>query len=122
MADGTVLLTARHLNQGLRMDGDWGETRFTVFEDGTVTCVNHAGSEDREFMRSLNESDFAFIEEHIGEYMKAEPVLAICDGTTWEFKYRDRHFGPGYVYGIELEEIAEILDALDLPAGGTYDE
>ena len=121
MADGTVLLTARHLNQGLRMDGDWGETRFTVFEDGTVTCINHAGNEDRGFMRSLNESDFAFIEEHIDEYMKAEPVLAICDGTTWEFKYRDRHFGPGYVYGTELEEIADILDAISHPAGGTCD-
>ena len=109
-----VLLTAECHNWGLCTVFDWRETKYTLRSDGTLTVVTFEGENITETKCQIPEKDMAYINKHIDKGMEQGTHSCGCDGVAWRFQHRNHECELGYVFGTDLEKIANILiDAED---------
>ena len=105
-----VLLTAEHHNWGLSSIYDWQQTKYTLFEDGTLQSVVFESRSIQSTERHINDTDLRFIRDNIKDFVLDAPKTGGCDGDAWQFEGPDFTFSLGYIYGADLEIIAEIFE------------
>ena len=110
MIQRQVLLTAEHHNWGLSSIYDWHQTKYTLFKDGTLQSVVFEGRSIYSTERHIKDADLRFISDNIKDFVLDAPKTDSCDGDAWQFEGSDFSFSLGYIYGTELEKIAEILE------------
>lgn len=88
---------------------DWLQTKFILFEDGTLQSVVFEGGEIISTERHLDEAGVAFIRDNIRNFVSNAPEIEACDGEAWQFEGPDYYFDLGYIYGTDLIKIANIL-------------
>jgi len=110
MIQRQVLLTAEHHNWGLSSIYDWQQTKYTLFEDGTLQSVVFEGRTIYSTERHINDADLRFIRDNIKDLVLDAPETGGCDGDAWQFEGADFSFSLGYIYGTDLEKIVEILE------------
>ena len=104
-----VLLTAEHHNFGLMLQSDWRQTKYILFESGTLQSVVFRGSSIIANERQITDEELTFIKDNIEEIVRNTPEIQACDGEAWQFEGPDYYFPLGYIYDTELELIANIL-------------
>ena len=105
-----VLLTAEHQNWGLQTTHDWHQTKFILFEDGTLQQVIFVGEEIISSEWVLGEEEVTFVKDNIKEFIYNTDEIDACDGDAWCFEGPDFEYDLGYIYGSNLEKIASILE------------
>lgn len=105
-----VLMTAEHHNWGLSTIYDWQQTKYTLFEDGTLQSVVFEGRLIYATERHINSDEVRFIKDNVKEFVFNAPDLDGCDGDAWQFEGPDYSLQLGYIYGSDLEKIADILE------------
>lgn len=105
-----VLLTAEHHNWGLCTADDWHQTNYILYDDGMLHEEAFVGREKMATERHLNEVEMAFIKKNAKKYVLAMPEIDACDGSVWKYDGPDFSFDLGYIYGTDLEKIADILE------------
>lgn len=106
---GKVLLTAEHHNWGLSTIYDWQQTKFILYENGMLQSLVFEDRSIRAYERLLDTEELEFIRENIKDYVHSADAVDACDGEAWMFEGGDFSFDLGYIYGTDLERIAEIL-------------
>lgn len=106
---GKVLLTAEHHNWGLSTIYDWHQTKYILYDNGLLQSVVFENRSIRSYDRQLDSNELKFIRENVRELVFAADDVDACDGTAWKFEGGDFSFDLGYIYGTDLERIAEIL-------------
>ena len=104
-----VLLTAEHHNFGLMHQSDWRQTKYTLFESGTLQSVVFRGSSITASERQITVEELTFIKDNIREIVRNTPETQAYDGEAWQFEGPDYYFQSGYIHDTELELIANIL-------------
>ena len=104
-----VILTAEHHNFGLSCIYDWQQTKYILFEDGTLISLVFEGASIRAYEGCITEDKLRFICDNAKAFVSNAEETAGWDGEAWQFEGPDYSFPLGYIYGTELEKIAEIL-------------
>lgn len=106
---GKVLLTAEHHNWGLSTIYDWQQTKYILFENGLLQSVEFKNRTIHADEKLLNDNELGFIRDNAKEFVLAAEEVDACDGDAWKFEGEDFSFDLGYIYGTDLERIADIL-------------
>ena len=104
-----VLLTAEHHNWGCHTIYDWHQTKYILYEDGTLLSVVFEGGAISSHETILSKEDTTYIKRNIKKFIHETPEIEADDGSAWQFEGPDYEFSLGYIYGSKLEKIAEIL-------------
>ena len=104
-----VLLTAEHHNWGLSSIEDWQQTKYTLFDDGILQSVVFEGASVSSFEKRLSRDRLKFIRDNIKDFALNAEDSDGCDGDAWQFEGAGYSYHLGYIYGSELEKIADIL-------------
>lgn len=104
-----VLLTAEHQNWGMHTSDDWMQTKYILFEDGTLQSVVFENRTIIATERTLSPEDLVFVRDNIRTFIYDSPDVQACDGDAWAFEGPDYEFDLGCIDGTKLEKIADIL-------------
>ena len=104
-----VILTAEHHNWSMHAIGDWLQTKYVLFEDGTLQCVVFRGGIIYAYEKTVSDEDLEFIKNNIKDFVYSTPEIDATDGSAWSFEGPDYSFRLGYIYDSDLERIADIL-------------
>ena len=104
-----VLFTAEHQNWSMHTIEDWQQTKYVLFEDGTLQSIVFEGGSIFAHEKTISEDDMQFIKNNIKKFVYNVPEIDACDGDAWAFEGPDYCFDFGYIYGSDLERIASIL-------------
>lgn len=127
-----ILFAATHMNWGMirRDSGEWLNTKYIVYSDGTCWAVSkydddpHEGSilpahlraeAQRPHITRMDENAFHKLKDILENQFDETDAVRCCDGDGWEM----HHYGSsgkllhsirGHIYGVSaLEEIKELL-------------
>lgn len=110
--DSNIVLVAEHHNWGLQIPDDWHQTKYILFEDGTLQKIVFIGASINSYNVSVSEKDVKFIQKNLEKFIRKTPEIEAYDGSAWKFEGPGCYFRLGYIYGSELEKIAEILNKI----------
>lgn len=118
-----LLLKATSWNWGLKGPGDWDETKWFIYSDGTYETATSYVLDDyiRESKGMLDLDQFAELQKILSEEWFDPGIDSDAyDGDAWQFKLlypsgrvKKSSGKPRYIYGQPIERIVPLLPRED---------